>query len=86
MSATITVPLALLEQISTALSAAINTTVAVQDLCGKNDDGLPSGCVYAIAVCIEKQEDLICPAAEALWSVLEAAAPSQGQRTDSVRD
>lgn len=70
---TVTLPRATLDQIRAALATAIDVSVAIQDICRTEDDGLLHGCVYAIEACIARQEDLICPAQESLDRVLEAS-------------
>ena len=70
---TVTLPRATLEQIREALGTAIDVTVAIQDLCKTNDDGVSNGVVYAIEACIAKQEDLICPAQDAVDEILGAS-------------
>ena len=68
---TVTLSRELADQIRLALETAVDATVAIQDICKTEDDGLPHGCVYAIKACLSKQEDLICPTLYALHGALE---------------
>ena len=70
---TVTLSREVADQIRIALATAVDVTVAIQDICKTEDDGLTHGSVFAIEACVSKQEDLICPALEVLNGALEAS-------------
>ena len=70
---TVTLPLADFQLMRKAFAAAVDATVAIQELCKLESDGLPHGIVFAIELCCRHQEDLICDAQAALDKFQEVA-------------